>query len=303
MVHTVSVTVFRMIRFHRACDQRHGPQEGISLMKRIRHALAISLLSAPTAVLAQDVDSLALALSNPTAATTALANVFDFTTYKGSTPGADDQTSWTYLLQPPFPFQLANGSNILFRPAIPIIFDVPVATGGGFEGSGVKFGDIAYDLAYGRTTAGGTLLLGGLTGSFPTGGEGVSSDQVTLGPEVALGIIRRWGVVGFLAFQRWGVTGDKDVNTLGIQYFYAYGLGGGWQISAAPIVTFNKDAEDGNKWAIPIGAGISKTSIAGTTPFKIAIQVWKYVEKPDAFGADWTIRFSIAPVITLPWGR
>ena len=88
---------------------------------------------------------------------------------------------------------------------------------------------------------------------------------------------------------------------MGIQYFYAYGLGGGWQISAAPIGTFNKDAADDNKWSIPIGAGISKTSIAGTTPLKVGLQVWKYVKKPDAFGGDWTVRFSIAPVITLPW--
>ena len=26
------------------------------------------------------------------------------------------------------------------------------------------------------------------------------------------------------------------------------------------------------------------------------------VEKPDAFGADWLVRLSIAPVIGLPWG-
>ena len=272
------------------------------MMKRMLYGLAISLLSAPTTVLSQDRDSIARALSNPTAATTALANLVDFTTYKGSVPGAADQTSWTYLLQPPFPFPLSNGTNILFRPAIPLIFDAPVASGGGFEGSGVKFGDIAYDLAWGGTTAGGTLLLGGLTGSFPTGGEGLSSDQVTLGPEVFLGILRQWGVAGFLAFQRWGVTGDKDVNTLGVQYFYAYGLGGGWQISAAPIVTFNKNSADNNKWSIPIGTGISRTTIAGTTAVKMGVQVWKYVKKPEAFGADWTVRLSIAPVIKLPWG-
>ncbi len=273
------------------------------MMKRVLYGFAISLLSAPTTVLSQDTDSLALVLANPTAATTALANLVDFTTYKGSVPGAADQTSWRYLLQPPFPFPLSNGTNILFRPAFPIILDSPVAAADGFGSSGVKFGDIAYDLAWGGATVGGTLLLGGLTGSFPTGGEGLSSDQITLGPEVFLGILRQWGVAGLLAFQRWGVTGDKDVNTLGLQYLYAVGLGGGWQISASPIVTFNKDAADDNKWSIPIGAGISKLIIASATPVKFSLQVWKYVKRPDAFGADWTVRFSISPVITLPWGR
>jgi len=272
------------------------------MTKKILYGLAISLLSAPTAVLAQDADSIARTMSNPTAAVSTLSSSFDFTTYAGSWPGADDQTGWSYLLQPALPFPLESGANILFRPAIPIIFDAPLPNGGGFDGSGVKFGDIAYDLAYGKTTSGGTLILGGLTGSFPTGGDGVSTDEVSLGPEIVLGILREWGVAGFLASQRWGVTGDKDVNTLSIQYFFAYGLGGGWQLFGAPIVTFNKDAPENNKWAIPIAAGISRTTIAGSTPLKMSLQVWKYVEKPEVFGTDWLVRLSIAPVIKLPWG-
>ncbi len=89
---------------------------------------------------------------------------------------------------------------------------------------------------------------------------------------------------------------------MSIQYFFAYGLGGGWQLFGAPIVTFNKDAAENNKWAIPIAAGISRTTIAGTTPLKMSLQLWKYVEKPEAFGTNWLVRLSIAPVITLPWG-
>jgi hypothetical protein len=34
----------------------------------------------------------------------------------------------------------------------------------------------------------------------------------------------------------------------------------------------------------------------------MSLQVWKYIEKPEAFGADWLVRLSIAPVIKLPWG-
>jgi hypothetical protein len=264
--------------------------------------LAMAALAVPVTAFAQDADSIARALSNPAAANSSFTSNFDFTTYTGSLPGADDQTSWVYLLQPSIPFPLAGGSTFLFRPAIPIIFDTPLPNGGGFEGSGVKFGDIAYDFAYGKTTAGGTIMLGGLTGTFPTGGEGVSTDQVSLGPEVAFGIVRQWGVLGALVTQRWGVTGDKDVNTLTINPFYAFGLGGGWQAFGGPITTYNPDAADDNKWSIPIAAGISRTTIAGTTPLKMSLQVWKYIEKPEAFGADWLVRLSIAPVIGLPWG-
>jgi hypothetical protein len=68
------------------------------------------------------------------------------------------------------------------------------------------------------------------------------------------------------------------------------------------FTTYNPDAPDDNKWSIPIAAGISRTTIVGATPLKMSLQVWKYVEKPDAFGADWLVRLSIAPVIGLPWG-
>jgi len=279
-------------------------------MMRTLYGLALAVFLLPTAALAQEqqsADDLAREMSNPTAAVSALTSNFDFTTYSGDLPGASDQTGWSDLLQPGIPFPLESGANILFRPAIPIIFDTPIydpvgIDGGGFNGSGAKFGDIAYDLAFGKTTASGTLILGGLVGSFPTGGEGVSSDEVSLGPEVVLGMLRGWGVLGFLLSQRWGVTGDKDVNALSINAFYAFGLGGGWQFFGSPIATYNADAADNNKWAIPIAAGLSKTMRAGSTPLKMSLQVWKYLEKPEAFGQDWLVRASIAPVIKLPWG-
>ena len=54
--------------------------------------------------------------------------------------------------------------------------------------------------------------------------------------------------------------------------------------------------------SIPIAAGIARTAIAGSTPLKMSLQVWNYIEKPEAFGADWLVRLAIAPVIGLPWG-
>ena len=44
------------------------------------------------------------------------------------------------------------------------------------------------------------------------------------------------------------------------------------------------------------------TTIAGATPLKISFQVQKYLEKPEAFSPNWIVKFSITPVIKLPWG-
>ncbi len=280
------------------------------MTKNLLCGLALVVIGAPATVFAQDqqsADDVAREMSNPTAAVSALSSSFNFTTYAGDLPGAGDQTGWSYLLQPAIPFPLESGANIIFRPAITLIFDTPVLDpvgmdGPGFQDSGTKFGDISFDLAYGKTTAGGTLILGGLAGSLPTGGEGVSSDEVSLGPEAVLGVIRQWGLMGFILSQRWGVTGDKDVNALAINAFYVFGLGGGWQFFGSPIATYNANAPDNNKWAIPVAAGFSKTIIAGKTPLKMSLQVWKYLEKPEDFGTDWLVRATIAPVIKLPWG-
>ena len=52
---------------------------------------------------------------------------------------------------------------------------------------------------------------------------------------------------------------------------------------------------------MPIGIGVAKTAIFGKTPWKFALQYWHYLESPDSFGPDYQVRFSVTPVIPLPW--
>jgi hypothetical protein len=39
----------------------------------------------------------------------------------------------------------------------------------------------------------------------------------------------------------------------------------------------------------------------GGRPWKFGAQYWHYIESPDDFGTDYQIRFSISPVVALPW--
>ena len=43
-----------------------------------------------------------------------------------------------------------------------------------------------------------------------------------------------------------------------------------------------------------------KTVINGR-PWKFGLQYWHYVKSPDVFGPDFQIRFSVSPVVKLPW--
>ena len=64
-------------------------------------------------------DEIARELSNPTSALMSLNSPIDYRSFKGTLPGASDQSAWNYLFQPVFPFPQGSGANILFRPPFP----------------------------------------------------------------------------------------------------------------------------------------------------------------------------------------
>ena len=122
--------------------------------------------------LSQSDVEIAKELNNPATSYALLRNEFIFKTFTGDLPGADSQTSLSYIFQPSFPIPLENGKLFWFRPAIPLLLDQPVfnlATND-FDSKGPALGDISFDLAYGgldRET--GTLSFFGIFGSLPTG--------------------------------------------------------------------------------------------------------------------------------------
>lgn len=247
-------------------------------------------------------------LANPTSAVASLTNNFNFTEFDGDLPGANDQRGWNYLFQPVFPFPQANGRNILFRPAISLLAKQPVFDPGtGQFSDEFELGDLAFDLAYGGTNPDtGLLLLGGMVGSIPTAtSDAVGSDQWALGPEFAIGLVRKWGVFGLLVNHQWDVAGDddRDTNVTGGQYFYAFPFGDGtWQVAAGPSWSYNHELS-GERWTLPLGIGLAKTAKIGERIWKFSLQYWNYVEAPDAFGPEHLLRFTVAPVVELPWGK
>jgi hypothetical protein len=247
-------------------------------------------------------------LANPTAAVAQMTNNINFTEFDGDLPGANDQRGWNYLFQPVFPFPQASGANLLFRPAISVLAKQPVfdASSGEWDDE-FELGDTGFDLAYGKTNPEtGLMLLGGVVGSIPTAtSDDVGSDQWALGPEILVGLVKKWGVIGALVNHQWDVAGDsdKDTNITGGQYFYAFPFGdGSWQVASGPSWSYNHEL-DGEKWTLPLGIGIAKTTIIAGKIWKFSVQYWNYIEAPDAFGPEHLLRFTVAPVVEVPWGR
>jgi len=274
-------------------------------------ATGIVIACMPTALFAQDdapdAAEMAAELSNPTAAVASLGNNFDFTEFGGNLPDANNQRGWNYLFQASFPFPQDNGKNILFRPAVPLLFKQPVFDSNTSTWDDqFELGDIGFDLAYGGTSDKGVLMLYGLVGSLPTAtDDAVGSDQWTLGPEFAIGLVRKWGVFGALITHKWDVAGNdtRKTNITGGQYFYAFPIGDGTtQIAAGPAFSYNHELV-GEKWTLPLGIGLSKTTVIGGKVWKFAFQYWNYIKTPDAFGPEHMLRLTITPVMTVPWAK
>jgi hypothetical protein len=250
-------------------------------------------------------EELAAKLANPTNPIMTIGNNFDFITFKGDLPGADDESAFRYVFQTAFPFKMSDGGTVFFRPAIPILFNDPVPDGqGGFSSQGTDIGDTGFDFSYGKTTSSGILWGGGLVGTIPTATNDVlGKDKWGLGPEALFGIIRKWGVVGGILAHQWDVagSGNAEINISSLTYFYALALGGGWQFAAGPTITYDHTRVSDDRLTLPLGIGIAKTALLGGRPWKFQLQYWNYVEAADAFAPEHQIRISISPVVSAPW--
>jgi len=272
----------------------------------IATALTVGALScAPRTILAQEsADQIARDLANPNTARGTFSFPVDFVNYGGTLPDAGGQNAFKISAQPSLPYPLGSGVNFFLRPLIPVVLSQPVPTADGFESRGVALGDIGFDAAIGKTFPSGLVLVGGVVGTMPTStDEQLGLDQWLLGPEALVAKVWEWGVLGALVTQSWRVGGGNtsDTSITGGQYFVTVNLGGGWQISGQPVWSYNHQAPEGDRLTFPLGSGVSRTLILGSTPWKFGLQYWYYVARPEAFGPRHQIRFSLAPVIPLPW--
>ena len=89
--------------------------------------------------------------------------------------------------------------------------------------------------------------------------------------------------VGALAMNSWSYAGDSDradTNQFSLQYFFDYGLGGGWAVATSPLLTANWKSK-GKKWLIPVGGGINKV-IQGKVPVQVKFHAYYHAARPDS---------------------
>lgn len=242
-------------------------------------------------------NEMAKELSNPNTALASMTLKTQFTGYTGDLPGAEDQFGSAVLFQPVLPFPRKDGSQVFFRPGIPIMIDKPVWTGTEFEDQS-GLGDIAFDVAYGfPTTPSGIISAIGIFSSLPTAtAEGLGSKQWTLGPEFLLGKVNKKYVALIFPSHQWNVAGwgEESVNVSTLQAGGTLLPGGGWNVGSMPIMSYNWNAR---QWTLPLNLQVGKTLMLGGSPWKFSTEINYYIEQPDAFGPEWMIGINMTPVV------
>lgn len=243
---------------------------------------AIALWTAPYAAAqtpppAHDTTALAKQTQNPVGDLVSVPFQFNFNTGGG----LSDQTFLNLNLQPVIPIKLSERWNVISRTIIPIdSLPGPDAT----RLSGV--GDIQEQLFFTPAKPGGVIWGVGPILSMPTStSSGTATGTWAAGPAAVIVKMAGPWVVGGLLSQAWPMAdanGDPETDLFVMQPFVNFNFGTGWALTSGPVITANWNAPSGQQWTVPVGVGISRTTVFAGRPISLAAQYYYNVVRPDA---------------------
>lgn len=267
-------------------------------------AVAAALMLSGTVAFAQDekVDATALAkqTQNPVADLVSIPFQFNF----NSGGGLGDGTLYNLNIQPVIPVKVSPRWNVILRTIVPYI-STPAPDGGQVGG----LGDIQIQTFLSPARPGKVIWGFGPVFSFPTTTNALTrTGSWAAGPTAVLLAMPKEFVLGLLVNQLWTYAdngGSPEVNQLLMQPFCNYNFGHGWALAFSPIITANWSAPSGQEWTVPLGLGLSKTTVFNRRPMSLAFQYYHNVVHPDAGPAD-QVRMQISllyPTSRKPEGK
>jgi hypothetical protein len=248
-------------------------------------------------------------LSDPTSNLWSLWTQFDLTFNDGDVNTGDAKVGGDMNFQPILPISLyGEGKDqwkILARPSFPVIFSNPVPTGTGinrFDHPG-GLGDSILPLPVTPPT--GNWILGlGPTFLFPTATkDAFGREQFGIGPTGIFGYKNKQFITAVFPqyFFKVGSIGDQadkpDASYGQLLYFLYWNLPDAWQVGMNPVITYDDKATKGNKWNVPVGLLVTKTTAVGKRPVKFQFGFEYSVVSQNDFGKRFLIKFSVIPVI------
>jgi len=266
-------------------------------------------------------------LSNPLSDVWALFTEFDLNWNEGNLSDGKWKEGGAMIFQPIMPFKLTKDWKLITRPTIPVPLSQPIPEGGNIDRRPLepdpftriiqKNPDGTVDFS--RKTGIGDITLPMLVSPNPKPGQKWSfgagpsfvfptattdelgSDKWEIGP--ALLAVRKTPktTIGALGQYWWSYatqgSNKPDTSHGSILYFYYYNLPAAWQIGFSPTITYNDKADGGDKWNVPLGLLVGKTTKFGKMPVKFQFGVEKSIVRQDSFGQDWQVKLNVIPVI------
>lgn len=192
-------------------------------------------------------------------------------------------------IQPVIPVGLGKKVNLINRIIIPVITQ-PTSLE---DNSTTGLGDIIYTAWLSPTKASKITWGLGPVFQIPTASTAneFGSREFGIGPSlVVLTTLNKW-VMGFVT-NNIRTFGEAKENKFMFQYFVNYNLPKAWYIVSGPIMTANWNANEGQKWIVPFGAGAGKIVRFGKLPVNISAHAYYNAVKPDGIG-DWQSRIQM----------
>ena len=197
---------------------------------------------------------------------------------------------------------LLPGSGTPFTPPFAIDADISFRNKSGF-GDLIYFSLLGQSLSQERWGGGDFVWAVGPTVQFPTASNAAfGTGRFSAGPAGVLSFIGEKFILGGL-FQQWNSFGHggkgsgQNVNFSWLNLFYFLNFKDGWQVGGTPIITADWEADNDDRWTVPIGLGVYKTSFFGKMPIKIGLELQYMPVRPDIYGQEYNIRIVFAPII------
>jgi hypothetical protein len=215
--------------------------------------------------------------------------------------GASNGNATILNINPVVPVTVGDW-NLVSRALIPLA-DVDGAILGpgnpspGMGGSTSGLGDINYSLYISPVKYDKVIWGVGPSINLPT----ASNDQLGSGKwsagvaAVAL-TLPKWGSVGILGRQLLSFAGDddrNDVNQTLIEPFLNYNLDKGWYLITDMVITANWEANNSNRWTVPVGGGVGRIFNIGDQAINAKLEAYYNVDKPDG-APDYSVSLQFA---------
>lgn len=230
-------------------------------------------------------EALAAQATDPTAS---LMSFQLYNWYTASLHGTDG-TANQVVFRSAIPFELGSTRHI-FRLTAPYVTSSPNGDDG-FADLTV-FDLMTFDRAWGRFGV-------GVSGTIPTGAEGLTLDQWTAGP--ALGFVNsstkrvNWGLFAQTFFSYAGDADASDVGLVNIQPVFSYQLGKGRSLSVGNSA-FVYDTENSRWSSLMLGANYGFVVGWAGQKWRPNVEV-DYDFKNDRGNQEWVLRAGVALLV------